>query len=160
MSKKTSKNSNTDRVRLEWTLHQAQTQPMRTAIIVCVIALAGISGWVLFHSLLLVLMGMFFIFTSVSEFLLPIHYELSQQKVSAAWGWTKLEMEWGQVKQVFHSSDGVRLSPLANQGRLNAFRGVQLRFPKEKEKEVLRLIASLAPEAANIGKSKEIGADV
>jgi len=145
---------------MEWTLHKAQAQPLRTAVILCIIALAGLSGWLLFHSLLLVLMGMFFIFTSVSEFLLPIHYQLSQQKVSAAWGWTKMEMEWNQVKQVFHSSNGVRLSPLTNQGRLNAFRGVQLCFTKDKEKEVLRLIANLAPEAVHIGETKEISADV
>jgi|YelNatPaOPRAMG01_1025707.scaffolds.fasta_scaffold13026_2 hypothetical protein len=160
MSRKTKKNEDTDRVRMEWTLHKAQAQPLRTAVILCIIALAGLSGWLLFHSLLLVLMGMFFIFTSVSEFLLPIHYQLSQQKVSAAWGWTKMEMEWNQVKQVFHSSNGVRLSPLTNQGRLNAFRGVQLCFTKDKEKEVLRLIANLAPEAVHIGETKEISADV
>ncbi len=160
MSKKTKKNADMDRVRMEWTLHKALAQPLRTAVILCIIGLAGFSGWFLFHSLLLILMGMFFIFTSVSEFLLPIHYQISQQKVSAAWGWTKMEMEWGQVKQIFHSSDGVRLSPLTNQGRLNAFRGVQLCFTKDKEKEVLRMIANLAPEAVHIGESKEISADV
>jgi hypothetical protein len=127
---------------LKWSVHLAGKHPLRTAVILQAILFAFLFGWVLFHSLLLSLIGSALIFSSTTEYLLPIHYLLSPRGATAMWGWTRFEIAWDQVKRLIETDDGLRLSPLEKSGKLDAFRGVQLRFDPDNKEKILKLIHS------------------
>lgn len=125
---------------LKWSVHLAGRHPLRTAVILQAIIFAFLFGWFLFHSLLLSLIGSALIFSSTTEYLLPIHYLLSPRGATAMWGWTRFEIAWDQVKRLIDTDDGLRLSPLEKSGKLDAFRGVQLRFDPGNKDKILNLI--------------------
>lgn len=136
-------------VLLEWTVHLRQRSPQRAVVVYAAMALAAGMGFLLFGSLLFALIGALVIFLSTSEWLLPIRYRLTTHRACVAYGATRLEIAWPQVRRVLLGRTGLRLSPLSFESRLDAFRGVPLRFAPDGEPgcrdEALRVIRSRIP---------------
>ena len=121
--------SDTDEaILLQWTVHLWRQAPARGLAVAAVAALTAAMGWWSFQSPLFVLLGPVLVCTATAEFLFPAHYRLTARHAFAAYGAARLEIEWDRVNRVLISEECVRLSPFGRPNRLEAFRGVQLRF--------------------------------
>lgn len=65
---------------------------------------------------------------ATAEFWLGTVYRIDETGASAKTGVSLSKIEWSNVKRVVIANDGIKVSPLAEPGRLSAFRGVFLRF--------------------------------
>jgi len=79
---------------------------------------------------------------SLADFLLPVRYVISRDKASVKMIGKSLEIKWQDVKRCYLDESGVKLSPLDRVSRLEAFRGVYLRFADNKD-EVIEAVKSL-----------------
>lgn len=139
-------------VLLEWTVHLRRRSPEKARLVFASMAFSAFLGWLQFHALIFVLVGPLMIFTATAEYLLPIRYRLTSRRACAAYGAARLEIEWDRIKRADLSLStsssvavsSIKLSPFAVPNRLDAFRGVVLRFAPDEEKgnreEVLQLL--------------------
>jgi hypothetical protein len=125
---------------LEWRIHLAAQKPLRAALIVSTLSLALIFGLLFVKIPLLVLITCFALFSSVAEFLLPIHYRLTTHGAYSRSLFNLSFIEWKRVKKVYMGTDGIKLSPLARRTRLENFRGVKLRVTENNRDQVLQEI--------------------
>ncbi len=83
---------------------------------------------------------------SLSDFLLPVRFELWPDRAVCRMLLKSAEIKWADVKQCYLDDYGVKLSPLGTASRLEAFRGVYLRFA-DNEPEVIKAVKELRPSA-------------
>lgn len=75
------------------------------------------------------------------EMWVPTRYRLTEQYVEVRKGLGLSRLLWTDVKRIEVTELGVRLSPLAKPSRLDAFRGVSVRFAGNQD-EVLGIITA------------------
>ena len=81
---------------------------------------------------------------SLSEFFFPIHYTLTAETAAARHGLTALEIRWADVRHVYLTDDGMKLSPLrAKNARFEPLRGVFLRFDDTNREAVIEAVRRL-----------------
>ena len=132
---------------LTWTVHLLRGQAKRLPWIGLCAAAAALSGLFFFHNILLALLPAAALLLSVSEFLFPIRYSLTQRGVQARQGPMVWEMAWRDVRHAYLAPDGIKLSPLATpNSRLEPLRGVFLRFAGNDE-AVIAAVRRLRKEA-------------
>ena len=68
---------------------------------------------------------------SVGDYLLPITYRITRESASARSLLSHRIIRWEDVRICRLCHDGVKVSPLSRRSRLEAYRGVFLRFPTE-----------------------------
>jgi hypothetical protein len=117
---------------LEWRVHLASREPAKTMAVFAAAVVASAIGFLLL-SWLGFLVGLGLVLGSTSEFLLPIHYRLSETGARARWGLSVSEIAWKDVKQTRSDALGIKISPLSGKSRLEAFRGVYLRFAGNRQ---------------------------
>lgn len=112
----------------------------RYAILLAAVV-AACAGWFLVQSFVAVVIGLLAILGSTTEYWLPIKYKLDRNAASARCGISVTSIEWSKVKAIIEEPNGVKLSPLTNEGRMGAFRGVFLRFADNRDvvMEAIRL---------------------
>ncbi|MCL6623559.1 MAG: hypothetical protein K6T17_02950 [Fimbriimonadales bacterium] len=111
---------------LRWTVHLAKEEPAKAGWVFLTAGIGGLMGWSLFGSVWMFLMGFFVVVLGTADFLLPVHYEVSQRGVRRRCGLSVTHMDWGEVRRVVVGAEGVKLSPLEKPSILSAFRGVYL----------------------------------
>lgn len=130
---------------LRWQVHLAKEQPQRFVGVIAAAAAMALFAFVWFGSVVPALvMGMVFL-GALSDFLLPVSYTLTTTHASASTLVSKRMMAWKDVKKCYLDDAGVKLSPLSRKSRLEAYRGVYLRFGDKRE-EVLQAVAKLRPQ--------------
>jgi len=136
---------------MEWQVHLSKRNPEKVAGIALAAVIAAVGGWLLLRSPLFAVLGLIFILGSTTDFWLPMRYRLDEKGASLKCGVSMSAIEWPNVKSVMETTDGVKLSPLAGEGksRLEAFRGVFLRFENNRD-EVLAKIRSHMEEQCSI----------
>lgn len=130
---------------LTWRSRPADKDPQKLWVIGVVAVVALVLGFALFRNVLLGLLGFAIILGSTAEFWLGSLYRLDEKGVSARVGLSTTSMAWEDVKRVLEEADGVKLSPLAEPGRLDPFRGVKLRFGTELREKVYDTIRRYCP---------------
>lgn len=116
---------------LSWSFRPQPLTCGRISTIVAAAFAAGSLGWLLFHSALFVLIGILVVAAATADYLLPARYRLTSQGASAIVGINWQSLPWSSVTRVQVVPGGILLSPVATPGRLDAFRGVLLRFAPE-----------------------------
>lgn len=124
----------------EWTVHLAARQPRRTmaALLLCGAALA--LSYLAFGSPVFTLLVGASLFGSLADFFLPVRYRLTPKGAEARHLWPFAALEWKQVKRRLMSKEGLKLSPLSRSSRLDAYRGILLRFGDEDPEAVLEAV--------------------
>lgn len=128
---------------MSWTVHLARQYPARTAVSVVFIVVATTIGCIAVGPYVAALVGVALI-ASLSDFLFPVRYLVAPDKVSCRMLLKSAEIRWEDVKRCYLDDQGVKLSPLDRVSRLEAFRGVYLRFAGN-ESEVIEAVKSLRP---------------
>ncbi len=132
-----------DRIILSWTVHLARSQPTRAIASIAFICVATAIGFALAGALVAGIAAVALI-ASLSDFLFPVRYIITCEKASSKMIGRGSEIKWADVKRCYLDDCGVKLSPLDRISRLEAFRGVYLRFADNKD-EVIETVKSLRP---------------
>ena len=128
---------------MSWTVHLARRRPTMTAVSAAFIALASAGGFLAIGpaaGLLVCLALVCFL----SDFLFPVTYLITNEKATCKMLLNRTEIKWADVKRCYLDDHGVKLSPLDRVSRLEAFRGVYLRFQGNKD-QVIETVKSLRP---------------
>jgi hypothetical protein len=112
----------------EWAVHLARREPRKVWVVVVALAISAVVGALALHHWVGGVLAVMFVFSSAAEFVLPIRYRITDRRVQCSYGLARLEMQWDSVRRVLRSEDGVRLSPFPRPSRLDAFRGIRIRF--------------------------------
>ena len=122
---------------LSWKEHLAMRYPLRAAALCALLLVCLVLGTLFVHSLPVCLIVCFALFSSVSEFILPIHYRLTSKGAYSHCLLTSFFIAWKDVCKVYQGKDGIKLSPLEHRSRMEIFRGVTLRFGNEDREQIL-----------------------
>jgi len=137
---------------LAWRVHLLRRDAGRAGAVFAAMILAALFGFLLFQSFLFALLGVLLLFFSTADYLLPIHHRLTSRRACVVYGFSRWEIAWKDVRRVKVAKQAVLLSPLPAPSRLDAFRGVVLRFANEgqpgERSALLALLRSLLPEVS------------
>jgi hypothetical protein len=112
---------------LIWRVRVGDGQRSRLVVVWLVAVLAGVVGFVLFHSILTAALGFVIIAGSTSEYWWGVRYRLDEIGATSQNGPSVSKIAWTDVRRLIVNDSGVTLSPLATDSRLTPFRGVFLR---------------------------------
>ncbi|MBS1704976.1 MAG: hypothetical protein JST40_03820 [Armatimonadetes bacterium] len=118
---------------LEWTIRVGNEAAGKRVFVLIMALGAGLAGFLLLRSPLAGIAGTVLILASVSEVFLPQRFRLDSQGASAKVGLSMTNIPWQDVKRLWEDEKGVLLSPFAEKHRMNAFRGVYLRFDSNRD---------------------------
>jgi hypothetical protein len=130
---------------LRWQVHLAKNQPKRFAGLIAAAVGLALLAYMWFGSPIPAVIMAFVFFGALSDFLLPVTYTLTATHASASTLVGKRVMAWKDVRKCYLDDYGVKLSPLRRRSRLEAYRGVYLRFGDRRE-EVLDAVKKLRPQ--------------
>ena len=132
-----------DQAILSWTVHLARSHPARTIVSVAFICFATAAGCLAVGPYVAALVAAA-LTASLADYLFPVRYVITRDKASCKSLLNRAEIRWADVKRCYLDNCGVKLSPLDRVSRLEAFRGVYLRFASNKD-EVIETVKSLRP---------------
>lgn len=148
----------TEETALAWQVHLRKRLPSRLPVLLCGIGFGALCTWGVFHQPLPVFAVVLLLLSAVSEYLLPISYRLDATGVAGSCGLNRFAIRWSEVRRVVPVKGGVLLTPLPVASRLDAFRGVLIRFALREEKgnrsEVMAWIESHSPASSREGVSE------
>ncbi|HLV78774.1 MAG TPA: hypothetical protein VKT32_00795 [Chthonomonadaceae bacterium] len=106
--------------------------------------------WMMFGALLPVLAAVLLLLGAAGEYLFPISYQITAEGVFANTFAGRNALPWKEARRCWRERGGLVVSPLAKPSRLDAFRGVQVRFASDGEPgdsaSVLEVIRRCAPD--------------
>lgn len=140
---------------LEWEVDLGATMPKKRIPVVIVALFALSYGALVIHPVI-GLIGFLAVIFSTAELFLPLKYRLDETEARVKCGLSVTAIRWENVKRLIDMPDGIRLSPLATAGRLDAFRGVYVRFGSERER-ILAKIAELAKNVRPMDRGTDAG---
>ncbi|MGC8864059.1 MAG: hypothetical protein ACP5R5_14980 [Armatimonadota bacterium] len=126
--------SQTD-VILRWTVHLAPEHPLKLVFSLGLIALACVAAQRVIGLLGACAVGAA-LGGSLADFLFPVTYEITPKGVVCRMLLKQAEITWPEVRRCYLDDYGIKLSPLERPSRLEAFRGVYLRFAGNKEQVI------------------------
>ena len=145
---------NTDRVNpsnvshdvvLSWTVHLARDCPSKLVTSLALVAAGCAAGYFLLGCAAAAATAVVML-ASVAEFVFSTKYEITADGAACRMLFKASEIRWENVKRCWVDDLGVKLSPLSRKSRLEAFRGVYLRFKDNREQVI---------EAVKLLKEKE-----
>jgi hypothetical protein len=90
--------------------------------------LVGFIGISTFGHPIMGVIGFSVVMISSAEMFLPLKYRLDDTGARVRCGFSVTSVDWASVKRLVEAQGGVQLSPLPKASRLDAFRGVYLRY--------------------------------
>ena len=121
---------------LKWSSHPVKKKILISILVIVFLFVVWLVVYLTTASLLLTGLSVVIMLGSLSSFFLPTHYELDQKRVRIKFFLTKREREWSAFRSFYVDKNGVLLSPFAKPSRLENFRGVYVRFNRNKDQVV------------------------
>jgi hypothetical protein len=142
---------------LQWTVHLAVHQPQKAVILAGAALGVAYLAWLLFRNPVMCLFAAMVLMAATADFLFPIRYKLNSEgaELRNLHNWRRIA--WGEVKKVYTGEREIKLSPLEHGGRREAFRGVLLHCPENRD-EVLAFVRRHRDAAAARAGDLERGA--
>lgn len=137
---------------LTWSVHLAQESSKRMVIALLSIISTAIAGYAIMGrfgyiaGMLGGAVGAFAIFSSLSDYLFPLRYEITRDHATCKRLMGITQIEWKNVKRCYLDDLGVKLSPLVRNSKLEAYRGVFLRFGPDNKEQIIETVKSLRPQ--------------
>ncbi|MHB1456835.1 MAG: hypothetical protein ACYC0V_07965, partial [Armatimonadota bacterium] len=118
---------------LTWRVHLLRNNPKKLLPVIPVLILSLMICYSMFHSIFyLIVVTMLFII-ALADFLFPVRYEITGKSAASLALFSRSRIEWDSVKKYYLDDSGIKLSPFENHTRLEAYRGVYLRFGNNKD---------------------------
>ena len=113
---------------LVWSVHLVRRAPQRLPVLGMVLFLGAGCVWLMFRQILPVLAAVALLLGACTDFLFPIRYRLDAEGLWADGLTSRMHMRWKEARRYVLEPRAVTLTPLPAPSRLDAFRGVTLRF--------------------------------
>lgn len=142
--------SSTEPIIIAWKVHLAATNRAKLFItLVCILITAIAAGYVI--GIIGSIAVIFALTSSLGEFLFPVTYEITPSKVVCKMLFKRLEIKWSQVKKCYLDDEGIKLSTIGRPSRLEAFRGIYLRFNGNRDRviEAVKQVRQLCPRTSH-----------
>ena len=121
---------------LTWKVHLVRENPAKVLLIAPVVLASLLTSYIIFHSLLFPAVTLLLFASALAEFVFPIRYEINGRGASSHTLFSRTFIEWNGVRKYYVDDRGIKLSPLKRQSRLEAYRGVYLRFGDRRDEVV------------------------
>ena len=121
---------------LTWKVHILRESPGKLLLIGPVVLGSLLVSYTIFQSLLFVAVAASLFVSALAEALFPIRFEISERGASSRTPLGRTYIEWDRVKKYYLDDRGIKLSPLDRPGRLEAYRGVYLRFGRNRDEVI------------------------
>jgi hypothetical protein len=125
---------------LRWRVRLSDKAPGKRWVILAVATLVGVLGVLLLQNPLLGILGFAIILASTAEFWLGTSYRIDAEGATARTGLSPTALSWTDVKRAIVTEEGIKLSPLDQDGRLSPFRGVFLRFGANNREQIISAV--------------------
>ena len=143
-----SDSSDSPAVLRQWKIRPVVDQPQRVVPIIALCIFVLVVGYLTFHTIWPAIAGVLMLLGATSEYLLTTNYRLTERGAHADCGVSRFEIEWSQVKRLLISETAVTLSPLPRPSRLDAYRGVTIRFTSEEKAQRDEVMAMIEERVA------------
>jgi len=117
-----------EEVLAEWRVHLLLKNPNRSAAAILMLAIALVLIYLAFRSPWLTILGGIILVGSLSDWFFPIRYRLTTDAASYKNLVFRKRIAWDDVRSVYLSDFGMKLSPFAGRSRLEPFRALIIRF--------------------------------
>jgi hypothetical protein len=121
---------------LAWKVHLLREDPKKVLLIAPVVLASLVVSYFLFHSLLLPAVALLIFASALSEYIFPVRYEITSAGATARTMVGRTAVGWDRVKKYYVDDRGIKLSTLPSSGRLEAYRGVYLRFGGSRDEVI------------------------
>jgi hypothetical protein len=121
---------------LEWSVFPFTENLRKSAMVVLIIAGAGIVVHVAFKDVFLTLLSVVILLVSLHTFFTRTAYRLDDKGVTVTTVGIRTSKAWSAFKRYQADAKGVTLSPFAKPSRLDPFRSVRLLFGGNRDEVV------------------------
>jgi hypothetical protein len=115
-------------VTLAWTAHPARRRPRDLALVAAVLFLTAGAVLVAFESLFMTGLAVVILLLSITSFLFPTHYRLSEEGVEERRLGVRRARRWADLRRVEIGPGAALVSPFASKNLLDRTRGFTLLF--------------------------------
>ncbi len=146
-------------VPLEWQFCAWESQPQKRTIALVAMVIAALAGFFILHHILFAILGAGVVFVSTAELFLPVKYRLDANEAKQRIGISITSITWNDVKRLIPQDDGIRLSPFENSNRLDAFRGLFLRFASNGDEVLCKIRELWQNNASTLERTTDSGSE-
>lgn len=136
-------NTSSSKPILSWSVHLARRHPAKAIVSLAFVTAATAVGCVLAGPYVSLFAAVALV-ASLSDFLFPVRYLITSESACCRMLLKTSEVKWANVKRCYLDDYGVKLSPLDRTSKMEAFRGVYLRF-SDNQDEVIGTVKALRP---------------
>ena len=135
---------------LSWSAWPARVHPLRAAVVIAALVVLGVLVKQATHDTVLAVAGPIFVLLSLSAWLLPTTYRLTEEALEVrSLGVTRVR-PWSEMRRMEVDETGIFLSPFERRHWLDAYRGVRLLTGGNRDQVVAFVEAKLA---AGVGRT-------
>jgi hypothetical protein len=135
---------------LEWVSHPAKRNIRTTVIVTVFLALLLVVIYFMTYSVWFTVLGFMILYGALASFYFPTRYKFSEKELTIKTTLQTLKKQWSQYRSYYPDKNGVLLSPFVRPTRLENFRGIYIRFEKNRD-EVVAFVRMMLDR----GKPKE-----
>ena len=121
---------------LAWKVHLVRENPAKVLLIAPVLATSLLVCYVFTHSLVFMAVTFSLLASSLADYLFPVRYEINERGASSRTLLRRTFVEWDRVRKYYLDDHGIKLSTLSRPGRLEAYRGLYLRFGGNRDEVI------------------------
>jgi hypothetical protein len=118
---------------LTWQVHLARRDPGRLPMLLLILGCAGVCVWFLFRAFPPALAAVLLLVGATRDYLFPVTYRIDAEGVFADAPASRLVLTWKETRRAVLERNHLILTPLERPSRLDAFRGILLRFAPDGE---------------------------
>jgi uncharacterized membrane protein YgaE (UPF0421/DUF939 family) len=133
--------------KLTWVCHPAKIKKTAAVLVLIFMHMMFVVIYLITESLIMVILAGLIFMGTLSTFFFPSRYEVSKDRVKVKYLVNKVEKEMNSFRSFYPDKNGVLLSPFLKPSRLENFRGLYLRYHRNKE-EVDAFIKRIFEEKA------------
>lgn len=147
MSTQTCPSKSGNEVVMAWNVHLAREYPAKLTCLISLIVFAALSALMIIGPPAMIAVAVIMT-AGFADFLFPMRFIITGESATCKTLLKQSEIKWENVRRCYIDDLGVKLSPLNRISRLEAFRGVYLRFADNQE-TVVETVKSLRREVAD-----------
>lgn len=140
-----------------WVVRLSDKEPWKRYVVWAAAMVAAAAGWFWMGQALFALIGFVAVMASTAEYWMPIRNRLDAKGAHVTVGLSTTSLEWEQVRRAILDDEGVKLSPLAESGRMAPFRGVFVRFGAHREAVLAKISAYWGKDVQSVGERADGG---
>ena len=126
---------------LRWRSHPFVKRKFSSFLVILCLLAVWVSVYLTTFSVTMTAVSILILLGALLPFFLPTDYELTPDKVKVRFFFSQKEKDWSFYHSFYVDKNGVLLSPFERPSRLESFRGIYVRFDRNKA-QVVKFVSS------------------